>query len=293
MFFTPVTIFKRLEIINYYVIIYILLFKYLLFLNKTIRIIQMEKSKKYLWVLVLAALSVVALYLIFSDEPNENEVDNEQVSETSDNEEENDSPSKTRKSLNKSSDDIIRTDGSNVLYIGIDNIVYISVPEIDNNDLRVSINRGSISPSDSGKYIIRVLSEGTVTVEVLATLENGTEKLASKDFMVKDLPLPNLYLANQHGGVYSINQIVSSPVLTAEYENIDYDVIYSVIKYKFTYKNNLGEKTSIQGHGNRLNPQIISIIQSSSPGSQFWIENVEVRGPTGNIFVNNIEIQIQ
>lgn len=91
--------------------------------------------------------------------------------------------------INKEPLAAIALDKMNVLYIGVDNPVTIAVEGIPSDKLIVYMENGSIRGSN-GKYIAKVTSTGTATINV-ATIKNDKKVLLStQTFRVKRIPDP-------------------------------------------------------------------------------------------------------
>ncbi len=75
---------------------------------------------------------------------------------------------------------VITTDKMEVLYVGIDNPLSVNVSGVPYEELNFSVDNGIITVAD-GKYIAKVVSPGTATIDVY----RGGEKIGSKDFRVE------------------------------------------------------------------------------------------------------------
>lgn len=186
----------------------------------------------------------------------------------------------------------VSADKMNVFYIGVDNPVTITVPGVPNDRVHASISSGSLSPTGGGKYVVKVTQAGSLTINVSAELDGGSQSMGSAEFRVKPLPTPKPYVANKPGGNYSSAEIVASPYVTAVMENFDFDLRYNVVSYTFLSKNSAGDIIPMQGSGYMLSPQMKNMVQSSRRGARFWVEDIVASGPDGSKKIGSVSIRI-
>jgi gliding motility-associated protein GldM len=173
----------------------------------------------------------------------------------------------------------------NVFYKGVDNPVSITVPGgAEKIEPRMSF--GSIKKVGND-YIVNIPAQGAparVTLSVNATYGGKSKPMGAMEFRVKDIPPPMVKLATKSEGAISRSLIQASPVLVCEPPvGFDFNISYTVVSYKFQTATAGGEGDIKAGTGNQLTPDIMSIIKSARKNQRIWIEEIKVKGPSGEI----------
>lgn len=184
----------------------------------------------------------------------------------------------------------------NVLYLGVNNPVEISIPGIPPNRVSASISKGSIRPSGSGKYMVQPgAGKTTCNISVYAKLENGSRRLmGTKKFRIKKVPPPNPKVIGLKGKYAQKNRLMASLGLIAEMpRDFDFDLKYKVVGFNLsaTIGGFLQEKES---KSSRFTNDQKKIIQKLRPGSQVAITNIKAVGPSGDVVeLNDLVIKIR
>lgn len=171
----------------------------------------------------------------------------------------------------------VSADAVKVLYIGLDNPISIGGASGTNaNNLRVSINQGSISGS-GGKYIARVTTPGTATVTV-----NDGKQTTSFEFRVKTVPTPIAMVGASRGGRMRVNDFKAQAGVRAELENFVFEgVKFTVSSYTITFTGaGYPEFMHKSVAGNSFNAAR-SLIERAQPGSTITIDEIKAVGPGG------------
>ena len=82
---------------------------------------------------------------------------------------------------------VVSADKMNVVYRGLQNPVSVSLPGVSDNNLKVSVNGGSLS-GKNGKFTLSPGTGNTAVISVAATLSSGKRVTSKKDFRIKDIP---------------------------------------------------------------------------------------------------------
>lgn len=187
----------------------------------------------------------------------------------------------------------------NVLYIGADNELSISAAGVAPTDLMVTASGCGINLTNNGngKYIAKVASTGTASIQVYEKTTNGNKiQGAPKYFRVKKFPSPPLKLLGR-----TCNGTIEVPATEAKLLNAigvdmsayEYNVPFKVTRFAISlYQNNrLSESKVI--NGNNLNGVFASEISKLKKGERIYIEEVQVKGPDGDRTLPNAKILIK
>lgn len=176
---------------------------------------------------------------------------------------------------------VVSPDKMNVLYIGVPNPISVSAPGIPKENLRVSINNGSITGSN-GKYSVTVNSRGETNVVVSATINNKTQTLSSTLFRVKPIPKPTPQFGGKSGGTLSAVALKNQKQIFARLEDFEFDAKFTINRFSMvivpTRADALGP---FNATGSNLSGQMVSAMQSVSPGTRVIFDNIIAVGPDG------------
>jgi gliding motility-associated protein GldM len=171
----------------------------------------------------------------------------------------------------------------NVLYIGPDNPMEISVPGVDPSQLQVSISSGSLSPTGGGKYIARVNSAGTVDIRVSATINGKSVSMPNKQFRVKEPPTPIASFA----GLKSTESTIPAAsarngrnITASMPEDFAFNSLIPTIT-GFSFKiSGSGKNMPLQTvSGSNLTQEMQVALQKASPGDEITIKNIKYTTP--------------
>jgi len=176
---------------------------------------------------------------------------------------------------------VVSADKMNVLYIGIANPVSVAIPGISSDNLRVSIQNGSIT-GDRGKYIVRVENTQDVIIIVSAEIKPGEIKEMGKTtFRVKRIPDPLVGL----NGKYMDNLTVSKAELLKHAElnvlmMLPFELKFEIESFTLTYTTDKSLVRETTG-GNVFTQKMLDDIAKLAKGSKVFIEDIKAKGPDG------------
>jgi hypothetical protein len=173
----------------------------------------------------------------------------------------------------------------NVLYIGVDNPLSITLGDAKPGTERVSISQGSISGSGNN-WTAKVSSVGEATITVGGTTPSGEPaKSQSANFRVKLIPDPIPTLGGdeilttngkgQKGTIKAKGGIV--PLL----KDFDFEARFNVISYDF-YLTSGGELLPARGNsGPMFSGAVTNLNDRANPNDLMVFDNLKVQGPDG------------
>jgi len=180
----------------------------------------------------------------------------------------------------------------NVLYIGVDNPLDISVPGYPTSSVSASLSGGTLT-GGNGKYVGRVTSTGDVKVNVSVRTETGTKSVGSVAFRAKRIPDPKVLLGNSSGPVITAGQLRGLPGLIAIADNFPFDVNFKVRGFEVTYKKSGSNNLIIkQNAGKIFTPEVKNIFSSARPGDRVWFDNIKVKAPDGTTRTKSLSFKV-
>ncbi|PWG78779.1 type IX secretion system motor protein PorM/GldM [Pararcticibacter amylolyticus] len=177
---------------------------------------------------------------------------------------------------------VVSPDKMNVFYIGVDNPVSVSAPGIPKENLRVTMNGGSIGGSN-GKYTVKVSSPGQATVNVAAEIAPGkVQTIGTTQFRVKRIPDPVARFGGKTGGTLSSVAIKAQNNVFAVLEGFDFDAKFSVTRFSVIIAKPRADAIVLQTSGNSLSGAMKSALAGIGPGTRVIFDNIIAVGPDGS-----------
>lgn len=171
---------------------------------------------------------------------------------------------------------------ANVVYIGIENPVNISVAGYKANDISVAIDNGSIT-GENGEYVIKAAKPGKAVITVKA----GGKVVKETTFNAKYLADPVVALASGNGRLIKGGRITKDALLQAggiicTVENADIDIPFKVVSFTVSVITN----DHVQGMtaitvNDHFSPEQIKLIQSVTTDQRIIIDEITAAGPDG------------
>ncbi|PIX35713.1 MAG: gliding motility protein GldM, partial [Bacteroidetes bacterium CG_4_8_14_3_um_filter_31_14] len=181
----------------------------------------------------------------------------------------------------------------NVLYIGVDNPMEISVPGFRDDQVSASCSGGSLFKSGKG-WIARVSKVGKCNISVNAKDDKGTSRsMGSKEFRIKRVPNPVPMCGGQKGGNISKGLLTAQVGPAATLENFDFELKFSVVSFVVSATIGGFDQDPASKSG-RFTPEQIALIKKVPKGKRVRIENVRARGPDGTVTdIGTISFKLQ
>ena len=177
---------------------------------------------------------------------------------------------------------VVSPDKMNVLYIGVDNPISISVPGFPADKIVASITQGSLA-GGNGKYTAKVTnSSAPANISVAVKTEDGTKSMGVSEFRVKRIPDPKVMVGNAEGPVIPAGTLKAMPGITAIADNFPFDVNFQVRGFEVLYKKgNSAQLFSEINQGALFNGNVKNMLSQASPGDRVWFDNIKVNAPDG------------
>jgi gliding motility-associated protein GldM len=190
----------------------------------------------------------------------------------------------------------VSADAMNVLYIGLDNPMSISVPGVTASNTSVSPGPGlTLTKTGEGKYIAKVGAGAKETsISVTATMPDGTKKnMGATPFRIKQVPKPEPQLGSLISGSYPKEVIQGQSFLNAALLGFVFDgVKFTVTKYRVLLVSKKDGVKEANGVGNNPAP-IKNFASQARKGDIILVDGIYARGPSGDRLLNPLTFTIQ
>lgn len=180
----------------------------------------------------------------------------------------------------------ISADAMNVMYIGLENPVSISVPGFPPSSVTATMSNGSLRKKSSTSYVAKVNKRGEAIIRVSVKMDDGTTKsMGQAKFRVRNIPKPVAQLGTlQNGEVQSVGTIRAnaSRIYGSLGEGFAFEGIkYSVMDYVFLFVPRRGEPKTMRGRGANLDGAMKGLVARMRSGDRILLDQIRAKGPDG------------
>ena len=165
---------------------------------------------------------------------------------------------------------VISADKMNVVYMGVDNPMTISIPGISDNKVTATGN-GLSKASGGGKYIMKPVSGKEVTINVSGKLPDGTTVSTSQKFRIKGIPSPSGTVRKEVGYLKMQKQSLEKATIGSTLPDFDFDLTLRTTG--FTIK--VPGQSAVVVSGSKMNAQAKKAIAKAKRGDVITIFDIK------------------
>lgn len=178
----------------------------------------------------------------------------------------------------------------NVVYMGYNNKISISVPGIPNEKIAVSAPNATMEKTGNGTYICKPKSYSDVVINVSATVEGKTSSMGSSTFRVKTLPDPTAFLRfrDANGNYVNYNPNLSKYKLTranlqnaemiAEYADGLLQASFHIASFSVLMSDGRGGFSTTQSDGASFTASQRNNLMKVKSGTEVIFDKIKVTG---------------
>lgn len=174
---------------------------------------------------------------------------------------------------------VVSLTNMNILYVGVENPVSISVPGIPAKDISATISSGTITSIGGGHYNVKLARlEREVTITVSAKIDNRVQRMGEFKYKTRKIPSPVLKVGNLSSKKVTKDELSNAGRIRATFPE---DFVFKVPPLNvrgYTISVGANDKPI---SGNTINAEAQSIIKQARKGQRVMITDVEVRLPDG------------
>lgn len=166
-----------------------------------------------------------------------------------------------------------------VLYAGIPNPLRINFANHNPNDLKISVNRGSIKKYDS-LYYVQASTPGKLRVTVETQVNGRRTLLRNEMFQVKELPAPYASLGVKQGGTIPSQSMRIQNKLNVKSDLLEAGNHYSVKGFKLLRIPSSGivSRNEIANQGSGFSPAVKSELRLAQSGDIYVFSDIKAFG---------------
>ena len=180
----------------------------------------------------------------------------------------------------------------NVLYIGVDNPIYVSAIGVNSNELKVNCQGCSIKRAGGqGNYNVTVTRPGEATI----IASGGGLPLSKSTFRVKRIPDPVAKISKSSGGAIGNGEFKAQGGVIALLENFDFDARCQIQGFNLGYIQKRSDRIESINAGARYNANSKKLINQAKPGDIYYFDNVKAKcpGDAAGRKINSMVFQIK
>jgi gliding motility-associated protein GldM len=168
----------------------------------------------------------------------------------------------------------------NVMYVGLNNPLQISVPGFSQSDVTAGISSGALAKNSGGTYNATFTNPGRAKVTVKAKVNGREMVMGEQEFRVKSIPTPTATLDGVMSptGV-SVPFMKSKRGVVAKVEGFEYDVPFRVMSYVVTFRQKDGNILKKDNEGPGFNATVKSWLNNIQKGEAVFFDEIVVMGP--------------
>jgi gliding motility-associated protein GldM len=173
----------------------------------------------------------------------------------------------------------ISADAMNILYVGLDNPISISIIGYEQKDIIATIDNGIIERTNRG-WIAKVSNPGKAVITASVRMKDSSVRpIGSHIYRIKEIPNPECLFGTLATGRHPASMLLSQSILQISIPNFPFEEIkLEVLGYTVTHvsKNSLPEVLNISG---KVIPESIrNIIIKAKRGDKIIIDEILVQG---------------
>lgn len=185
---------------------------------------------------------------------------------------------------------VISATKMNVVYIGLDNPISVSVPGYSPKEVKVSVSPGSAgslkNDKQPGNYLLTVNKTQREIAVVVNVDKNGkTTKMGEAKYRIRVIPDPTPALGTiEQSGGFAAAQLKAQSVVRAPLKNFAFEgVNYIPYEFQFFVIPKKGGNTYMgTAHTQVLTDEMKSNLNRAAKGDKIIISSIKVKGPDGN-----------
>jgi len=181
---------------------------------------------------------------------------------------------------------IISADAMNVVYMGLDNPVSISVPGFEPDKINASMTPGglgSLVKKGPGKYVAKITKRDRkgVNINVSVKMPDGsTKSMGSQNFRTLKVPSPTASLNGNTGPTISTGALTAVKVVSVVLENFVFEGIrYKTTQFDYIYKPTRGNLIRGTANSQAIPNQLKASFSNAKRGDLLIISGIYASAP--------------
>lgn len=172
---------------------------------------------------------------------------------------------------------VVSPEKMNVLYIGLQNPLAISVPGVPADKVTATVNGGGSISGSNGSFTCMVTTPGKVDVTVFAEIDGQRQNMGTQEFRVMRTPPPYAAVLGHASGPIPESYMKAATKLEARVDNFPFNLTYTIKSYEAYIEVN-GSLQVIQVNGAAFPQKLIDALQKMDKGDTFYVSEIKAEG---------------
>jgi gliding motility-associated protein GldM len=191
----------------------------------------------------------------------------------------------------------VSADKMNVIYIGVDNPISISVPGVPAEKVSFNAKGVTLTPDakgGKGHFLAKATAVGEATIDVVAAQGDKKIPMGSFKFRLKRIPDPIAKIGGKKEGSIPKAQLAAQSAIIPVMEGFDFDLFSKVKSFKMSRYGKGRDPIEKTSDSNTLTGDMKTIIDQSRPGDKILFEYIKATMPDGTTRdINSISLTVQ
>lgn len=182
---------------------------------------------------------------------------------------------------------VISATKMNVVYIGLDNPISVSVPGFSANDISVSCSAGGKLRPDQQKGNFLLVVDGSsreITISASVKASDGkVKKMGETKYRVRQVPSPSPMLgAIKESREVTLAELKAASYVFANMEGFAFEgITFTPQKYTVVFKPKRGEGQVANESGNLVSAKVKAFFNSAKPGDMIILGGIQAKSIAG------------
>lgn len=178
---------------------------------------------------------------------------------------------------------VISATKMNVVYVGLENPMSVSVPGFSANKVDVKCTGGNLKKVGSGGEYALTVDGSQRTVTIIASVDGKV--MGQKEYRVRQIPKPTPMLGDiEQSGAVSMGKLklvsfVGTPLKDFVFEGVK----FTPIAYTLIIQPKTGQPRIFNGSSSALDGQASAALKNARPGDRIYLMKLRARGPAGEV----------
>jgi gliding motility-associated protein GldM len=175
----------------------------------------------------------------------------------------------------------------NVLYIGVDNPMSISVPGVPSKNVKTTVSGGGVTLTPNtkegeGRWIAKATTQGEAKFTINADFGGKSQVMGTAVYRVKRLPTPVAMIGGLKGGPISKSELAAKGAIIPVMENFDFELFPRITGFRMTmYQKGKPDPIELDATDNRFTPKMLDAIRAGRVGDKVYFESIRGSMPDG------------
>jgi len=176
----------------------------------------------------------------------------------------------------------ISADKMNVLYVGVDNPLSVSVAGVPSNQIQVRGEGVTLTKRSNGKYSTKPTRTGNAKI----TISGGGLQPTVFNYRVKRIPDPNVKVGRKNGGVINASEFKAQRGIIPHLEGFDFEARCRIGSFEVARVPKNGDAQVHKNNGGAYENRVNRMIQQAKRGDVYYFSSIKCKCPGDQVSRN-------